>query len=762
MAKPTDLPEWASSPQDVNDIVVPSAGRKQTGWHRNAGVPEKPPYQFFNWFQNLVYQWVSWFDSNIDQGVKTSDSPVFSGGFRVPFFGLTASIRTIIGISPGQQYVSNGYHSIGIGGGLYEWDATSALLDDGIAVFQPSAISGTGRWIGVGLDSSNLVERSGISSTRTASQNSAALNNLLEFCFLNGIEELYFAENQSFDVNVRILNLSEVRFVGNTTINGIYRRQIERQILPQFSPISDINPDSHLKELKATKNPVVVIMGDSISTDGPNMVVSSLSMWECIKEALAKKNPEKTFTFYNRAIGGQTWANAYQTASAYPEWYTNPSSNWLTYIEALVPDVLFLAFGMNDSHAFNAAALQGTIDIIKGWVKVPDIIFITTPTPHLGTLYNAGVGFSFSTDQEGRDFCAGFVRSYAKINKYGLIDINRYLVANRDGYDVVSGGLELVAAPSASHYTSIFLATNFSFRGTVSRATWAVGKTLQYVFGFGNKNVITITNASGAFAIIANTDHFPTYYYNPTAVNLPVSDFNLEVTVISDRCYIYIDGTLLAEFAVLRHGGSGYPSVTWADNGSAGPFSMIYFLADRQTTHFKKSITDDDIWGVTDATANTKYPYGGNGVNHYSIMGIERIVRPMVQSANLQVSPNLDIVKSYTISTTFLNANYSTRVANYVRKGNLITVSFHILAEVINAGTAAISFTLPFAASVDSHGVCAVLTGGSYTGGAAHLIIDAGESVATLMKQTGTKVFWSEFSTGFVRIRATISYQVAD
>ena len=90
MAKPTDLPEWASSPQDANDIVVPSAGRKQTGWHRNAGVPEKPPYQFFNWFMNLVYQWINWFDSNINQGVKTTDSPSFAnlaitGTFTFPF-----------------------------------------------------------------------------------------------------------------------------------------------------------------------------------------------------------------------------------------------------------------------------------------------------------------------------------------------------------------------------------------------------------------------------------------------------------------------------------------------------------------------------------------------------------------------------------------------------------------------------------------------------------------------------------------------------
>ena len=74
MTKPTELPEWASSPQDPNDIVTPSAGRKLSGWHRNAGVPEKPPYQLFNWLHNLAYRWISWLDS---ENTKLNSTAVF-------------------------------------------------------------------------------------------------------------------------------------------------------------------------------------------------------------------------------------------------------------------------------------------------------------------------------------------------------------------------------------------------------------------------------------------------------------------------------------------------------------------------------------------------------------------------------------------------------------------------------------------------------------------------------------------------------------
>jgi len=56
MAKPTILPEWDET--EVNS-VEPDATHKSEGWLAPAGVPEKPPYQSFNFWQNSVWKWLN-------------------------------------------------------------------------------------------------------------------------------------------------------------------------------------------------------------------------------------------------------------------------------------------------------------------------------------------------------------------------------------------------------------------------------------------------------------------------------------------------------------------------------------------------------------------------------------------------------------------------------------------------------------------------------------------------------------------------------
>jgi hypothetical protein len=61
--RPSDLPEWAST-AGATDLVEPALAKKQTGWRKILvgvdSIPEKPPYQEFNWFQNLVYKWLAY------------------------------------------------------------------------------------------------------------------------------------------------------------------------------------------------------------------------------------------------------------------------------------------------------------------------------------------------------------------------------------------------------------------------------------------------------------------------------------------------------------------------------------------------------------------------------------------------------------------------------------------------------------------------------------------------------------------------------
>lgn len=48
-----DLPVWATS----GDVVEPGSGKKSLGWVDG----EKPPAEFFNWWQNATYQWLEYF-----------------------------------------------------------------------------------------------------------------------------------------------------------------------------------------------------------------------------------------------------------------------------------------------------------------------------------------------------------------------------------------------------------------------------------------------------------------------------------------------------------------------------------------------------------------------------------------------------------------------------------------------------------------------------------------------------------------------------
>jgi len=59
MIRPSSAPpQWCTTPVDPGDISAPDAAKKASGFKKVAGVPEKPPYQDFNWYMNLAYQWL--------------------------------------------------------------------------------------------------------------------------------------------------------------------------------------------------------------------------------------------------------------------------------------------------------------------------------------------------------------------------------------------------------------------------------------------------------------------------------------------------------------------------------------------------------------------------------------------------------------------------------------------------------------------------------------------------------------------------------
>lgn len=538
----------------------------------------------------------------------------------------------------------------------YSWAGTFPKVVAASSTPATSGGIGAGAWV----DRTDVTLRGelepyiGLVALTSEHPNSASGLNDAMSSALDGSREVVVNADMSVSGTELSKSLTEVAFTGSKSISGPYRKKVVDEFRQPFVPVNTLNPDINLKMLRTTTTPVVVMMGDSISTEGPNAITLADSMWSAIKSKMVKDNPSKSFTFHNRSIGGQTWLLANSIPTAFPYWYTNTSSTWLSYVEALAPDVVFLAFGMNDANGFNAGALVSVVNKIKLFAKVPDIVFVTNPVPAQTTIYPDGTGFGFvgQTFQEGRDYAAGYARSFAKAKGYGLIDINRSMVAMRDCYDVTSGIMRKIERVSASKYTAPSAASSaandFSFRCSCDGSTWAEGKVLAVKCGLGANDFIFVKKTSGNFVIEGFASGSSTYKSIATGIAVPSISFGFEISVLGGNCFLIIDPLatdflnkrVIAEFPVIRHGGIFLPIISWQGE-SSGPFTDITYSSGYLDAKYKQSVTDSDVWGISELTADTKEPYGGNGINHYSAEGISLVVRPTVEACDFSAGETL-------------------------------------------------------------------------------------------------------------------------
>lgn len=126
MTRPSDLPDWDTS--EVNS-VEPDTTHKEQGWIAPGGIPEKPPFQTFNYWMNLVFKWLSWLNINVSFLANS-----------------IADLRLLDGGEGSGKASVAGYYAAGDGGGGdFYWDAASTETDNGGTVIKVTAVT-TGRW----------------------------------------------------------------------------------------------------------------------------------------------------------------------------------------------------------------------------------------------------------------------------------------------------------------------------------------------------------------------------------------------------------------------------------------------------------------------------------------------------------------------------------------------------------------------------------------------------------------------------------------
>ncbi|MCP1245960.1 hypothetical protein NKW54_08410 [Acetobacter cerevisiae] len=176
------------------------------------------------------------------------------------------------------------------------------------------------------------------------------------------------------------------------------------------------------------------VMGDSIMSIATCARTPIDLPWELLCDAVRKAWPNVNFETYNCAIGGMTWNSMNSDDTPPNPW--NPGyadyTSWRKYVASLNLDLLLLYSGGNDGRGIDVTAMHDLVQFFEGQSHIPSIIFGVTYQPSLGssTLDYWDVGI-----QEGIDFAAQYVRSYALANDYGYLDFGRWHAMCRDGFD---------------------------------------------------------------------------------------------------------------------------------------------------------------------------------------------------------------------------------------------------------------------------------------------------------------------------------------
>jgi len=382
-----------------------------------------------------------------------------------------------------------------------------------------------------------------------------------------------------------------------------------------------------------------------------------------IERAIKASFPDKPITVFPFAVGGSTWERwdgpMVAPGGAFPDqrydyWFGHDYSRpLLDPVEAWAPDVVIMQFGMNDGGGFSIAGMRSVLAKIKAWTPRPDIVLATSPPPN--SSYTDGANFRLYSSPEaqaGRDYVAGFMRSAAQVNGYGLLDFHRAFRAARDGYDCADymlqsdtsfRGTKRVTPFSLPRSTADF-AVRIGIATSPAAKAFADGNALNIQIGNNPGNILSLSLDGSTGGLLAAIDSATGHAFLPATLLAPwqqtpagwVEDpvllpatgmFSFNFTVCGPYVGLEFDGGRTWGARFEKYGGHFAPRFAMRHgNAQTIGFGLAAFGVARPQMPV---ITDDEAYGVSDASG----PYRGSGVNHLSSHGWHRVVQPVIEAA---------------------------------------------------------------------------------------------------------------------------------
>lgn len=301
----------------------------------------------------------------------------------------------------------------------------------------------------------------------------------------------------------------------------------------------------------------VAFWGDSV-TEGKDQVYSGDSYVNRVIDLIKKTFPNVTINFQNFGLAGKGISDANNssfvggtsdTTTTFNRSWSTTGKSWKQHVKDFAPDLLVVAFGMNDStdglSARNEVSnLQTLTTYVNSWAKVPSIVLVPTILPTTNSAL-------YSQRQDVTNSVARATREFAKNNGYPIADANRLFQILRDGKDEVlrEGNIE------------------YALDGWGDSTKWT-GDTSSFTKG---NNVIT-TSATNKFVTRSKS------CYNG------VISLDIKFNNIGDNAYIDYRLSDLGRYEVVLTGGtSGVAKLFKIDSGT--PLQSIEVNLDIAVVH---------------------------------------------------------------------------------------------------------------------------------------------------------------------------------
>jgi lysophospholipase L1-like esterase len=519
------------------------------------------------------------------------------------------------------------------GGGDYTVSSTSGAVDD----YNITA-AGVSYLYLVGTEAENIRKAGAYGTPDDTNKIQKVINSAL-------------LSNKVVDVNLEPLQINEaIEGFSNVVTKG-NQNPVDFQGLHTFRRTPDNNMKGSLTVqamdfqyllpvYSALNSAKICFVGDSLMTYGADSLTTQDTLAVLLQHKFTVES-KKTLTFVNRAIAGQTWTGFNNLPSSFPSWYTDQSRDWYNYVVDENPDVVVFGFGMNDTSSFNAPDLINAVAQITA--SGAEVMFVTNLVP---TLEPSATYDSFGTRdaQNGRDFVANWVRSYARENKFALLDMHDYYCQVRDGFCPAVSAFERRLTDGPIIGGNYFQGDVTTFSPGYSFELLLTGTDLVNKVYINDKikiplgsyfNNIAVIEASGTGTFLVRLYEWggvQTSSYD-TGVAIPSGDHKLFISV-SDNMFTFkpifrgsTDAPVMLPFVGV--GGEFRPEVETV-NASHTAFSTIT-LDVAVSLKVNKGAFNDTIWGVSNADALIKMPYGGNGINHPTTKGVALIYKQFLK-----------------------------------------------------------------------------------------------------------------------------------